>query len=252
MRLAFAIAAHLETDILLVDEVLAVGDAGFQHRCLAKMEDVAGHGRTVLFVSHNLTAVQSLCKRVIYLSDGQTSGDGKPREQIQGYLSSILRQAKSKQLAAGKSLTIADVVLIPNPVESGNDLRFEFGVLASQPVRLNESAFVLYALEGPRVGVVDLRPAGFPFAMKAGDCLRIRGAIQSIPLVERQYRVSLWIDSGTFVGEVADVVDLIVSPATAGSRYTPARPEARGWVEFKSECTSRVESEFHLGIASAG
>ena len=79
MRLAFAIAAHLETDILLIDEVLAVGDASFQQKCLAKMEDVAGHGRTVLFVSHNMTAVQSLCGRVIHLADGKIKGDGDPR-----------------------------------------------------------------------------------------------------------------------------------------------------------------------------
>ena len=78
MRLAFAIAAHLETDILLVDEVLAVGDASFQQKCLAKMQDFAGHGRTVLFVSHNMTAVQSLCDRVIHIDNGQIKGDGSP------------------------------------------------------------------------------------------------------------------------------------------------------------------------------
>src|SRR4029077_12902713 len=76
MRLAFAIAAHLETDILLIDEVLAVGDASFQQKCLAKMEDVAGHGRTVLFVSHNMTAVQSMCDRVIHLENGTVKADG--------------------------------------------------------------------------------------------------------------------------------------------------------------------------------
>src|SRR5215468_1178615 len=80
-RLAFAIAAHLETDVLLVDEVLAVGDAAFQQKCLAKMQDVAGHGRTVLFVSHNMTAVQSLCERVIYLENGKIKADGAAAER---------------------------------------------------------------------------------------------------------------------------------------------------------------------------
>ena len=80
MRLAFAIAAHLETDILLIDEVLAVGDASFQQKCLAKMQDVAGHGRTVLFVSHNMTAVQSLCERVIYFENGNIRGMVKPKK----------------------------------------------------------------------------------------------------------------------------------------------------------------------------
>jgi lipopolysaccharide transport system ATP-binding protein len=80
VRLAFAVAAHLEPEILLVDEVLAVGDAVFQKKCLGKMGQVAGEGRTVLFVSHNMSAVQRLCKRVYLLEEGKiiTSGDAAP------------------------------------------------------------------------------------------------------------------------------------------------------------------------------
>ena len=175
MRLAFAIAAHLETDILLVDEVLAVGDASFQQKCLAKMEDVAGHGRTVLFVSHNMTAVQSLCGRVIYLAEGQVKADGEPREQIWKYLSSTnLAQTRKLALSVGDALTITKMLLSPNPVESKSDLRFEIDLTANSPVRVSEAAFILYALEGPRVGIIDMRSAGFPFSMKAGKCLRIR------------------------------------------------------------------------------
>ncbi|MEO7241141.1 MAG: polysaccharide ABC transporter ATP-binding protein [Sphingomicrobium sp.] len=76
LRLAFAVAAHLETDILLVDEVLAVGDMNFQKKCLGRMESVSREGRTVVFVSHNLTAVQSLCDRAILLKDGTMFADG--------------------------------------------------------------------------------------------------------------------------------------------------------------------------------
>src|SRR5512141_488159 len=75
-RLAFAVAAHLEPEILLVDEVLAVGDASFQKKCLGKMEDVAGEGRTVFFVSHNTQAVRQLCTRCILLEHGQVAADG--------------------------------------------------------------------------------------------------------------------------------------------------------------------------------
>ncbi|MBA2603304.1 MAG: ATP-binding cassette domain-containing protein [Acidobacteria bacterium] len=88
LRLAFAVAAHLEPDILLVDEVLAVGDAAFQKKCLGKMEDVARAGRTVLFVSHNMTAVQSLCGRAIWLSGGRLSDDGAPGRVVASYLQS--------------------------------------------------------------------------------------------------------------------------------------------------------------------
>ncbi len=71
VRLAFAVAAHLEPEILVVDEVLAVGDAEFQKKCLGKMKDVAGHGRTVLFVSHNMEAVRRLCARILTMNDGR-------------------------------------------------------------------------------------------------------------------------------------------------------------------------------------
>ena len=91
MRLAFAIAAHLEPEILVIDEVLAVGDAEFQKKCLGKMGDVARSGRTVLFVSHNLAAVNSLCRRAIWLNEGRALLDGPAPEVVQSYLSQSAR-----------------------------------------------------------------------------------------------------------------------------------------------------------------
>jgi lipopolysaccharide transport system ATP-binding protein len=89
MRLAFAVAAHLEPEILLVDEVLAVGDAEFQKKCTGKMADVSKQGRTVLFVSHNMIAVQALCSRGIFLDAGKIAFDGKAEHAIQKYNQSI-------------------------------------------------------------------------------------------------------------------------------------------------------------------
>jgi lipopolysaccharide transport system ATP-binding protein len=86
VRLAFAVAAHLEPEILLVDEVLAVGDAEFQKKCLGKMGDVAKEGRTVLFVSHNLGSIKSLCERVMLLEKGQIAFDGNAEHVIDTYL----------------------------------------------------------------------------------------------------------------------------------------------------------------------
>ncbi|HLB10648.1 MAG TPA: ABC transporter ATP-binding protein, partial [Gemmatimonadaceae bacterium] len=90
LRLAFAVAAHLETEILVVDEVLAVGDASFQKKCLAKMEDVGKHGRTVVFVSHNMMAVTRLCERTILLERGLVLADGPSHEVVGSYLRSGL------------------------------------------------------------------------------------------------------------------------------------------------------------------
>lgn len=89
LRLAFAIAAHLEPDILIVDEVLAVGDAAFQKRCLGKIGDVATSGRTVLFVSHNMGAIRSLCERAILLEGGKLVLDTDPATAITAYLSNV-------------------------------------------------------------------------------------------------------------------------------------------------------------------
>jgi len=89
LRLAFAVAAHLEPEILMVDEVLAVGDAAFQRKCLGKMGDVAMGGRTVLFVSHNMGAVNQLCQRGIWIEKGRISAQGKVTEVVSRYLLAV-------------------------------------------------------------------------------------------------------------------------------------------------------------------
>jgi lipopolysaccharide transport system ATP-binding protein len=86
VRLAFAVAAHLEPEVLIIDEVLAVGDVGFQKKCLGKMEGVAGEGRSVLFVSHNMAAVEHLCGRALFLRDGRLTFSGRTKEAIEHYL----------------------------------------------------------------------------------------------------------------------------------------------------------------------
>jgi lipopolysaccharide transport system ATP-binding protein len=96
VRLAFAVAAHLEPEILIVDEVLAVGDVNFQRKCLNKMEDVREHGRTILFVSHNMQAVTRLCQRAILVSEGVIQKDGSSAEVASAYLLSSLRTSAER------------------------------------------------------------------------------------------------------------------------------------------------------------
>lgn len=98
LRLAFAVAAHLEPEILLVDEVLAVGDATFRKKCLGKMRSVANEGRTVLFVSHQMEAIESLCDRVILIREGSIERDGIPSEIIEYYLNSTSRDMEETAL----------------------------------------------------------------------------------------------------------------------------------------------------------
>jgi lipopolysaccharide transport system ATP-binding protein len=95
MKLAFAVASHLEPEILLVDEVLAVGDAQFQKKCLGKMGDVSRQGRTVLFVSHNMTAIKSLCTRAIHISGGTIDTDGDVNKVVHRYLDGGTRMGET-------------------------------------------------------------------------------------------------------------------------------------------------------------
>ncbi len=102
-RLGFAVAAHLEPDVLIVDEVLAVGDAVFQKKCISAMHELRGGGRTVLFVSHNMAAVENLCSRGIWIAKGQVQLDGPMREVIEAYMGSF-----ASADSASKALTDVD------------------------------------------------------------------------------------------------------------------------------------------------
>src|SRR4029079_11304017 len=114
VRLALAVAAHLEPEILIVDEVLAVGDAAFQQKCLGKMGDVAKQGRTVLFVRHNLGAVRSLCTRGLVLAGGALQFDGPVEDAIARYLSSAAdRGAQDGEVSFGPGgLAFADMAVL--------------------------------------------------------------------------------------------------------------------------------------------
>jgi lipopolysaccharide transport system ATP-binding protein len=98
VRLAFAVAAHLDTEVLFVDEVLAVGDFKFQNKCLGKIQDVSHSGRTIMFVSHNLAAIASLCPRSIHVCEGQISADGTTERVFQGYLNDIGELGEAQSL----------------------------------------------------------------------------------------------------------------------------------------------------------
>jgi lipopolysaccharide transport system ATP-binding protein len=110
VRLAFAVAAHLEPEILLVDEVLAVGDAAFQKQCLGKMQDVSESGRTIIFVSHNMPAITRLCSRAVLLSAGKVVDDGPADEVVARYLASELGTSARREWNDAESAPGNDAV----------------------------------------------------------------------------------------------------------------------------------------------
>lgn len=133
VRLAFSVAAHLEPEILIIDEVLAVGDASFQKKCLGKMKDVSGQGRTVLFVSHNMGAVQNLCTRGILLKSGRKIYDGAIDQVILKYMEGESKEFKNHVVfdpPTDIQMTLNEVKILKNGViatESVFDFQDEIG-----------------------------------------------------------------------------------------------------------------------------
>ena len=110
LRLAFSVAAHLDTEVLFMDEVLAVGDVGFQHKCLDKMHEIRNEGRTILFVSHNMSAVTRLCKRVIWLDRGRAVEDGPAYEVVNNYLGTSWKVTEEREWREGEEAPGGEVV----------------------------------------------------------------------------------------------------------------------------------------------
>ncbi|QDU92538.1 ABC transporter ATP-binding protein [Lignipirellula cremea] len=139
VRLGFAIAAHLQPDVLIVDEVLAVGDAAFQKKCLGKMGAVAGDGRTVLFVSHNMTAVQSICDQAVLLEQGKVAAGGDTRDAVATYLSDTQvacphRQWEPEEAPVGDGVRLRSLRIQPHEegktlADSAIDVTIEFEAL---------------------------------------------------------------------------------------------------------------------------
>ena len=140
VRLGFAVAAHLEPDILIVDEVLAVGDAEFQHKCVGKMQEVARHGRTVLFVSHNMAAVERLCTRALRLEAGRIVQQGPPAACIEAYLAGhgegpgdAYRDLSGGTLALRRFCLCTAGRAVSEIYQDGKELEFELEVAAARP-----------------------------------------------------------------------------------------------------------------------
>jgi lipopolysaccharide transport system ATP-binding protein len=162
MRLAFAVAAHLEPEVLVVDEVLAVGDAEFQKKCLGKMGEVAKEGRTVLFVSHNMAAITSLCRRGIVLQRGQGTFRGTSRQAVEHYLGTQSRAAHADlsrrvdrhgngRIRFSGAWVEDDLGNVVDTVCSGQDIRLVAEYHATEQLSLRTLS-VAYALNSSLVG----------------------------------------------------------------------------------------------------
>lgn len=228
MRLGFAVAAHLEPDILIVDEVLAVGDAAFQKKCLDTMEGLKKGGRTVLFVSHNLAAVENLCSRGIWLDDGKVRKDGAAKEVIVDYMASFAgNQASESTLVDSESrqgngqirytkVEYLDPDRRPRVlIRCGDNFVIRFHYYANQTVHYPVFWFRLFTKMGTLLttSASDLHGVYIP-RVDPGDGY-VDVEIASLNLLPDQYYFSLWIaddvNAVIYDGDVRTVLE--VEPA---------------------------------------
>jgi lipopolysaccharide transport system ATP-binding protein len=232
LRLAFAVAAHLEPDILLIDEVLGVGDAGFQRKCLGKMNDVARQGRTVLFVSHNLGTVQSLCRRGVMIREGRVVADGKTSDTVAEYLRT-LEEVSSASIAdrvdrGGKGLMTLTELRVSrggaNPskvLATGRPARFACKVDRYQPG--TSCAFDIYDQLGQPVTYFDSSVSSAEdVAMMGNESREFVCELDQLLLVPGRYHINAGV---TWNGELQDFVEgaifIDVEQGTLNGRPVP-------------------------------
>jgi lipopolysaccharide transport system ATP-binding protein len=207
VRLAFAVAAHLEPEILLVDEVLAVGDIRFQKKCMGKMGDVARAGRTVVLVSHNMAAINALSSRVILLNDGGIEFNGPTLEATARYYAESLEAAESgatlldhKREGNGKARFSAISIQPLGPAGEhlevaypGCDLSIELKIECNSRIADANAAIVLYDMNGFRVIDTNTAQKGEYVSMDAGQTTKARFLLHDVLLKPGKYFVGLWI-----------------------------------------------------------
>ena len=208
LRLAFSVAAHLDGEILLVDEVLAVGDVAFQQKCLGKMKDVSRGGRTVLFISHNMAAVSALCTRAMVMAGGRPVFDGPAADAVRYYLESNLADSaatwdltdmprRSDDLAALVHLERVSATMgRPDGFRFGEPLRFRVEFSAGVTLDSMACALGLDDMYGTRVVTFDSGRQAAPIATVSGGRYAIDLEIPPFGLLPGKYLLSVSVYSG--------------------------------------------------------
>jgi lipopolysaccharide transport system ATP-binding protein len=217
-RLAFAVAAHLEPEVLIVDEVLAVGDAAFQRKCLGRMQDVAHEGRTVLFVSHNMDAVRRLCTRCILLSGGRLAASGDTSEVVASYLSegaSVGGPERWIDLSALSRVGTREARFVSARYTSGSPefagypypngpLELELVVESDVDRSVDSAAVTLSSPSGTHLVNADIISLGETARLTRGRTL-LRFSLEQVHLTPGLYLVGLWLAHA--VGKTFDHVE---------------------------------------------
>jgi len=207
VRLAFAVAAHLDPEILIVDEVLAVGDAEFQKKCLGKMGEVAGQGRTVLFVSHNMAAIINLCPRSVLLAEGRIQVDKSSNHVIDYYLNSKTTTTKNNLSDHRQNWAVPyinEIVALDannnktSIIKLGENFKFRvyFDSIEKPPLTKPVLGLVINNRRQGVVGGVNMRMTGYKYTKKNYHDGYIECEIVAPTLLPGLYTVDFWLGDG--------------------------------------------------------
>ena len=232
MRLAFSVSAHLDPDILVLDEVLAVGDAAFQKKCLGKMEDVAKGGRTVLLVSHSVPTIVSFCDRCVLLDQGRVLRDGEAADVTEFYQESltansdkppdVIRAERNKtNKARFTSIRLTPLGEDGTPksvVRVGQDLEVEVTVLASERIRDANVAIAVFDTSGYRLIDANIALKNDYLSLDPGQEAIVRFTLRTILLRPDTYRIALWLGR-----RPVEDIDIVSEAATFTIEVDPRR-----------------------------
>ncbi len=218
VRLAFAVAAHLESEILIVDEVLAVGDAEFQKKCLGKMDTVSkGEGRTVLFVSHNMTSIQKLCGTSIVLNNGSLIAQENTNEAISIY-QNLQSQNKLEANILDENYQISNIQFEPKQINSLSDCIINFEIHSKESRKLESIAPLIYDNYNQKVALLDLRnQMGVNIDVSPNKPLKIALKIKNLPLIEGEYIFGVHIDDSIILKNFDNLHRFNVWPTKAST-----------------------------------
>jgi lipopolysaccharide transport system ATP-binding protein len=240
VRLAFAVAAHLEPEILIVDEVLAVGDAEFQTKCLGKMESIAqSHGRTILFVSHNMSAIVRLCSRTLVLQKGGVVYDGRSDQAINAYLGGGATKTASRVDLGGHASEDGAIRLHELILNDGtpvvNRRRFTATLRGAASARVGSIGLGvgICGLDGRRILTLESDYAGDYFEIERAGEFALQFEMPVLDLVPGRYRIELGLFDGNHrvVAFVSDCCTMEIqpggdTPAHLHDVYGEFRPQA--------------------------
>lgn len=235
VRLAFSIAAHLEPEILVVDEVLAVGDSEFQKKCLGKMKEVTNkEGRTVLFVSHDITAIEFLCDTAIYLRNGEVKSYNHSYIITTEYLKDNRESMKLKNSISLSEGVLLKSINVNNLISSGDPLPFEITIecSCSTPPRISEFCLLFYNSRGQRVAILDLRDYLYIFKCVENQ-IEFNGVIRNFNLVEGDYFVGLYYTLNNTSKDIFEITQVSVKANIDKSKSKPYEAQYRGFAELE-------------------